>query len=58
MMGLRSSLHLDSLKFADWIPTKVLAVHIQAPGYEACIAQLADRVITQRQYQHEVLDWD
>ena len=27
---------------------KVTAVHVQAPGYEDCIAYLADRVITQR----------
>jgi len=34
---------------------RVVAVHVQTPGYEDCISRLADRVVTQEQYQHEVL---
>ena len=35
---------------------KITVVHVQAPGYEDCIAKLADRVITQQQYQLDVLE--
>jgi hypothetical protein len=35
---------------------KITVVHVQAPGYEDCRARLADRVITQQQYQQEVLE--
>ena len=34
---------------------RVSVVHVQAPGYEERISRLADRVITQDQYQREVL---
>ena len=35
---------------------RITVVHVQAPGYEDCAARLADRVVTQQQYQQEVLD--
>ncbi len=35
---------------------KITVVHVQAPDYKECKAQLADRVITQQQYHQEVLD--
>jgi hypothetical protein len=34
----------------------ITVVHVLAPGYEDCMAKLADRVITQQQYQQEVLE--
>jgi hypothetical protein len=36
--------------------SKVNVVHVQAPGYEHYISRLADRVISQSQYQKEVLE--
>lgn len=35
---------------------RVQVVHVQAPGYENDVATRADRVVTQTQYQHEVLE--
>jgi hypothetical protein len=35
---------------------RITVVHVQTPGYEDCVAKLADRVITQQQYQLEVLE--
>ena len=34
---------------------RVVAVHVQVPGYEAYTAQLADRVISQSAYQESAL---
>ena len=34
---------------------RVHAVHVQAPGYEDRVARLADRVVSQSQYQRDVL---
>lgn len=34
---------------------RVQVVHVQAPGYEDLVATRADRVVTQAQYQQEVL---
>jgi hypothetical protein len=33
----------------------IIAVHVQAPGYETEPARLADRMISQADYRHEVL---
>lgn len=35
--------------------TKVVAVHVLAPGFENYSSQLADRVVSQAEYQREVL---
>jgi hypothetical protein len=35
---------------------RAFVVHVQAPGYEDCVARLADRVVSQTQYQQEVLE--
>ena len=35
---------------------RITAIHVQAPGYEDCRSQFADRVVTQSQYQKEVLE--
>ena len=35
---------------------RVTAVHVRAPGYEDIVAQFADRTVSQRQYQQEVLE--
>jgi hypothetical protein len=35
---------------------RVHAIHVLSPGYEEHVSRLADRVVTQRQYQHEVLE--
>jgi hypothetical protein len=35
--------------------TRVVAVHVQAPGFEAAVSKLADRVVSQSQYRQEVL---
>lgn len=35
--------------------SKVVAVHVQAPGFESYSSQLADRVVSQLEYQREVL---
>lgn len=36
--------------------SKMTVVHVQAPGYEHCVSRYADRVISQSQYQNEVLE--
>lgn len=36
--------------------SKVIAVHVQSPGFEDHVSNLADRVVTQAQYQKEVLE--
>jgi hypothetical protein len=45
---------VDELKVSPE-SARVHAVHVQAPGYDDRIARLADRVVSQSQYQHEVL---
>ena len=35
---------------------RVSVVHVKAPGYEECVARLADRVVTQAEYRREVLE--
>jgi hypothetical protein len=34
---------------------RITAVHVRVPGYEDAVAHLADRVVSQSQYQQEVL---
>lgn len=46
---------VDELKNSAEGP-RVQVVHVQAPGYENDVAARADRVVTQTQYQHEVLE--
>ena len=46
---------VDELK-ASPEGNKVTAIHVQAPGYEECRSQLADRVVTQEQYRQEVVE--
>ena len=50
-----TNLIVDELKKSEE-SNKVLAVHVKVPGYDDCMARLADRVITQRQYLQEVLE--
>jgi hypothetical protein len=35
---------------------KVIAVHVQSPGFETFVSEHADRVVTQEGYQGEVLE--
>lgn len=46
---------VDELKLSPEA-SRVTVVHVQAPGYQHCISRFADRVISQSQYQEEVLE--
>jgi len=46
---------VDELK-ASPEADRVTAVHVQAPGYEELVSKLADRVVSQQQYQREALE--
>lgn len=45
---------IDELKVSN-VGTKVIAVHVQSPGFEEFVSTHANRVITQETYQKEVL---
>ena len=50
-----TNLIIDELKESPE-GSRVVAVHVQVPGYEAHNSRLADRVITQAAYQQSVLE--
>lgn len=45
---------VDELKTSS-VGSKVIAVHVQSPGFENFVSKYADRVITQSEYLSEVL---
>ena len=45
---------IDEIK-ASHAGEKVFAVHVIAPGFEAYLSEKADRIISQKEYQEEVL---
>lgn len=60
MAGRTLVYYEDTAEVVDQLKTspeanRVTAVHVQAPGYENSVSRFADRVVTQSQYQQEVL---
>ncbi len=61
-LGQRLTYYEDTNSIIDELKSspeegKVIAIHVQVPGYEENVAVLADRVISQAEYQQEVLEY-